>query len=263
MRRWARIEVMCNRYRAASVTHIRDVFGFTYIESGPPRAPRYNLSYIAPLKLGPFVRSGRDDFDEGQWGLTPVDSPTLEPRTPSGERLSTNNARWDAVNAQPEKRSFRKPWEDSRRCIVPVEDFDEPYYPHQSEERDGPCVWTRFRRADGQLLGLAGLWNDWTDPRTGEVFLSYTLLTINCDEHPLLRLMHRPERDKATKRLLPPERQDKRTVVPLEREQWEQWLHGTAGEAAQLVRLPSAGLYVHDAVDPGRQVPLGGGLELF
>jgi len=244
---------MCNRYRASNVVRIRDAFGFTYIESGPQREPRYNLSYIAPLKLGPFVRAGRDDFDEGQWALTPTDSPTLAPRTRDGKRLSTNNARWDSVKQRPQKWSFWRPWDRGQRCIVPVEDFDEPYYPEQDDERDGPCVWTRFRRADGDLLGVAGLWNDWKDPATGEVTLSYTILTQCCDSHPLLSRMHKPERDKEGRRL-PPERQDKRTIVALERDAWDAWLHGTPAQAAQLIQLPAFDLYAHAAAVPTQQL---------
>lgn len=34
---------------------------------------------------------------------------------------------------------------------------------------------------------LAGIWNEWVDPETGELVPSYSMLTINCDDHPLLR----------------------------------------------------------------------------
>jgi hypothetical protein len=44
---------MCNRYRASSVVKIRDRFGFTYIESGPPIEHRYVTSGIGPLQTGP------------------------------------------------------------------------------------------------------------------------------------------------------------------------------------------------------------------
>ena len=47
---------MCNRYRASSVVGIRDAFGFTYIESGPPLKYRYKLTGIGPRQPRPFIQ---------------------------------------------------------------------------------------------------------------------------------------------------------------------------------------------------------------
>jgi putative SOS response-associated peptidase YedK len=88
-----------------------------------------------------------------------------------------------------------------------------------------------FRRADGNPWGLAGLWNAWTDPVSGEIVESYTMLTINADVHPLMNRMHRPDPKRA------PDMQDKRSVVPIEFTDVDQWLYGTAGEATALVKL--------------------------
>src|SRR5262249_9147836 len=119
----------------------------------------------------------------------------------------------------------------------------------------GKNIWWRFRRADGAPLAVAGLWNEWTDPTTGEVIPSYTMLTINCNAHPVLSLMHRP--DLGPDNLpLPPEQQDKRPIVALGPENWEQWLHGTREEAAELIQLPAPDLYAHGAADPDKHVAL-------
>ena len=67
--------------------------------------------------------------------------------------------------------------------------------------------------------------------------------------------MHRPDLG-PDKQPLPFEQQDKRTIVTLERDQLEQWLHGTPTEAAALVQLPAADLYAHGATDPQQQVEL-------
>ncbi|MDB5826654.1 MAG: hypothetical protein JWQ73_874 [Variovorax sp.] len=40
---------------------------------------------------------------------------------------------------------------------------------------------------------LAGLWNVWTNRDTGEAHESYTMLTINADDHALMRRMHKPD----------------------------------------------------------------------
>ena len=83
----------------------------------------------------------------------------------------------------------------------------------------------------GQPWHLAGIWNTWTDKTTGEVFESYSMLTQNCDAHSLLNM---PELD------LPSDKQDKRTVVPMEVGDFRTWPTGSNEEAASLVRLPPA-----------------------
>jgi putative SOS response-associated peptidase YedK len=230
---------VCNRIRPASVVRVRDLFGFTYIESGPPRPYR---AAIGPLQDGPFIRS--DGLAIGQWGLIPEDSPTRIPVRRDGARMSTNNARWDMAKGMPEKFTFKPAWWSDRRCLIPAEDFDEPYW------GTGRNVWWRFARTDGEPWMIAGLWNEWTDPSSGEVVLSYTMLTINCDAHPLLKLMHKPDPK------LPPDGQDKRTVVPIERKDWNAWLAGTKEEAAALIKLPSIDLFRHSPADPAVQMQL-------
>jgi putative SOS response-associated peptidase YedK len=88
-----------------------------------------------------------------------------------------------------------------------------------------------FRRADGTPWGLAGLWNTWTDKETGEVVESYTMLTLNADDHPLMNRMHRPDPKRA------PDQQDKRSVVPIEAEDVDTWLNAPVAEAAKLLKL--------------------------
>jgi len=90
---------------------------------------------------------------------------------------------------------------------------------------------------------------------TGEVVPNFTMLTQNVDAHPLLRLMHRPELDKAGL-LLPAHKQDKRAVVPLEEADWDAWLHGSVEHAKQLVRVPPLELFEHGPEDPGKRVAL-------
>lgn len=98
-------------------------------------------------------------------------------------------------------------------------------------------------RADGEPWGLAGLWSEWTDPATGEVLASYTMITQNCDDTPVLNLMHRPDPKR------PPNMQDKRTVVPLEKGDWDTWLHGTVAQADALIRVPLLERFSHCPLD--------------
>lgn len=130
-----------------------------------------------------------------------------------------------------DKASFKEPWKRGQRCLIPATTFDEPNWESDKNE------WWRFRRADGDPWGLAGLWNQWIDRETGEVHESYTMLTINADAHPLMRRMHKPDPK------LPADQQDKRSVIPIERGDADRWLAGTMEEAGKLMRLAPIGIF--------------------
>ena len=204
---------MCNRYFPPDQAAIEC---FWHIDGRNP--PRWWAPEIYPWAQGPFLRAGNcgPELVVGQWGLIPFFAKTAT------LTYSTNNARAEELAAKP---TFRDPWKRGQRCIIPAMSFDEPCW------ETGRNVWWRFRRVDGAPWGLAGLWNTWVDKATGELVESYTMLTLNADEHPLMRRMHKPEPD------LPPNAQDKRSVIPIEADDAEQWLHGTADEATNLLRL--------------------------
>jgi len=227
---------MCNRYRAVSVTVVRDVFGFTLIEEPQPL---YATQGIGPWQPGPFVHARGAAV--GQWGLIPPFSATRRPTGRGGRAISTNNCRIETAATAP---TFKGAWARGQRCLIPALDWDEPFW------GTGRNIWWRFARRDGQPWALAGLWSEWTDPATGEVAPSYTMLTQNCDAHALLRRMHKPDP------ALPADAQDKRTVVAVEREHWDQWVPGTTEQALSLVRLPPEELFAHGPADPLVQMPL-------
>jgi len=186
--------------------------------------PWWKLAEVFPRGQGPFIRAQRNLDGQaeraliiGQWGLIPwfAKTPHLT--------YSTNNARSEDLAT---KASFKQSWFRSQRCIIPAWSFDEPCW------ETGNNVWWRFRRADGTPWGLAGLWNAWTDKATGEVFESYTMLTTNADDHPLLARMHKPDPK------LPPDQQDKRSVVSIELADTDAWLGGNMEEAEALLQAP-------------------------
>lgn len=229
---------MCNIYGPAGPRMITERFGVRV-----PSEP-YKPS-IGPWGRGPFirVRGGEPECVIGQWALIADGAREAV----SSARIMTNNARFESVA---EKRTFKGPWLRCQRCLIPADHYQEPNW------ETGRNVWWRFRRADGSPWALAGLWNDWADPQTGEILPSYTMLTINCDGHPLLARMHKPDPK------LPPDRQDKRTVVPLEEEGWQTWLHGGLDEAAALLRVPALERYDAAPLDSppsmGAKRPQGG-----
>lgn len=223
---------MCNLYQPS----IREKVVLRHFV---PDFPGEYGQVVAPLKPGPFVLSDRAVI--GQWGMIPPWSEGMVPTNSKGGRLSTNNCRRETMATAP---TFRDAWKKGRRCIIPAESYDEPYW------GTGKNIWWRFWRADGEPFALAGLWSEWVDPKTGEVVPNFTMITQNCDGHPLLGLMHKPDPK------LPVDKQDKRSIVSLEPEQWDQWLNGTNEQAMALISVPPLELFRHGAVDPAKQVDL-------
>lgn len=211
---------MCNRYVSPETAEAERVW---HIDE---RRSRRNLLQgpltVFPRAQAPFIRRARDETSYecelviGQWGLIPWFA--KEPKL----KFPTNNARSEELE---QKASYKDPWKRGQRCIIPAASFDEPNW------ESGKNQWWQFRRADGAPWGLAGLWATWTDKTTGEVHESYTMLTLNADEHPLMNRMHKPDPK------LPADKQDKRSVIPIELGDVDLWLAGTVEEAKQLLKL--------------------------
>jgi putative SOS response-associated peptidase YedK len=207
---------MCNRYVAPAQGDIERHWHLGAQQPMGRWAPG-----VYPRAPGPFIRAhqsqpGQRELVVGQWALVPhfAKTPKLS--------YQTNNARSEELA---QKASYRGPWQRGQRCVIPAWVFDEPCW------ETGRNVWWSFKRADGQPWGLAGLWNTWVDPATGEVVESYTMLTLNADAHPLMRRMHKPDPQ------LGPDQQDKRSVIPIELEDVDAWLHGSQQHATALLRL--------------------------
>jgi putative SOS response-associated peptidase YedK len=206
---------MCTRYIPPDQAAIE-----AYWRLKPSDALRWPTE-VFPRLPGPFLRAATPgdaaNLVLGQWGLIPwfAKTPVL--------KFATNNARFEGIE---DKASYKSPWQRGQRCIIPAASFDEPCW------ETGRNVWWRFRRADGTPWGLAGLWNVWRDPATGRDIESYTMLTINADQHPIMRRMHKPDPKLAA------DQQDKRSVVAIEADAVDQWLHGTRDEASALILPP-------------------------
>lgn len=223
---------MCNVYEPATEQYLHAEWS-EYEQALQPYKPR-----VGPRDNAPFVT--RNKVIVGQWGMIRPGSPERVAKDQRGRPLMTNNARTEGIDKKP---TFRDAWKNGQRCLIPAISYDEPYW------ATGKNIWWRFRRADGDCWALAGLWSEWTDKATGEVVPNFTMLTMNCDAHPLLKLFHKPELG-PDKKPLPPEQQDKRTVVPIARADWDLWLNGSEDDARSLIQLPPLQLFKHGAADP-------------
>lgn len=150
---------MCGRFAFYSPHEaIARLFG---VDAAPAVEPRWN---IAPTRFVAAVRAeaeGRRTLSMLYWGLVP----SWAKERSIGQRM--NNARGETLAEKP---SFRNAWR-RRRCLVLA---------------DGWYEWQRvgtakqpyfFHFADGAPFGMAGLWESWRDPESGEMLESCCIVT--------------------------------------------------------------------------------------
>ena len=126
----------------------------------------------------------------------------------------TYNARTETVAKLP---SFRNAWKRRQFCLIPVARFFEPNY------ESGKAVRWGIGRQDGKPFALAGIWELKQDEH-GIAQRSFSMLTINAAEHPLMRRFHGPD-------------DEKRSVVVVEPQDYARWLRvRDEDEARKLMR---------------------------
>ena len=179
---------------------------------------------IWPGYFGPFIRKHEfaDVGDEavpfrelmiGSFGLIPHWAQD------TAIARKTYNARSETAHEKP---SYRDAWRLARHCIIPAEAIYEPDW------RSGKAIPTRIARVDGNPMGIAGLW---TGKRMGdgEIVRSFTMLTVNADDHPFMRNYHKPQ-------------DEKRMVVILHDDEYDGWLSAPAEETRYFLRQYPADL---------------------
>ena len=199
---------MCSNYLAPPLASIyRERF-----RAEPPAAA--GAHHVWPGYEAGFIRKGDDGACFAQLGRFGMVAPWVKDLK---QVRSTYNARSETVAEKP---SFRNAWRKGQHCIVPAMSFFEPDW------RSGVSVSTNIARSDGQPMGIAGLWDRWTSP-DGELVFSFTMLTINATDHPLMNQFHRPE-------------DEKRMVVVLSENQYGDWLDANPSESQEYMRPYSA-----------------------
>ncbi|WP_137887708.1 SOS response-associated peptidase [Pseudomonas sp. 2FE] len=218
---------MCSRYEAPTPNQLITAFGVA------PEQPVETALW--PGYAGPFIRTAQDVDPEGE-ARSPIEALAglfgLLPFWAKDTKLArrTFNARTETVAEKP---SFRAAWKNAQHCIIPATAIYEPDW------RSGKAIPTRISRVDGELMGIAGLWERWVSA-TGEVVHSYTMLTVNADEHPLMRNYH-----KAT--------DEKRMVVILPNGVHQDWLRAPAEQSMAFLRQYPAERLQASAEAPSRK----------
>lgn len=189
---------MCVSYAPVQRLLLRDVFGVE------PPLDDWKLE-TWPDYAAPIIRadaSGQRESMLATFGMVP------KSKIPTGVRkYDTCNARSETVG---EKRSFSGAWKNSQLCLVPATAIHEPNY------EDGPkAVNYRIWLSTEPAFGIAGLWRDWPDGS-----MSFTMLTVNSDCHPLMKRMHKPG-------------DEKRSVIIVPSGEWDAWLNCSEPELAR------------------------------
>ena len=170
----------------------------------PPGAPR--ARHLWPRKPGCFIVHAATAAPLGaapaapdtkartlvpaQWGLVPH-----WVKSASDARLRAPKLAHAKSDLASTGTAFRDAWLNGQRCIVPLQAFFEDDF------RSGKAVPTRIARVDGKPMGVAGLWARWQGG-DGEVILSYCLLTVNANNHALLRRYGPPGSEKSLPAIL-------------------------------------------------------------
>jgi putative SOS response-associated peptidase YedK len=115
-----------------------------------------------------------------------------------GVRISTLNARAETIAQKP---SFASAWKAGQTCLIPMKWFYEPNWETGTHER-----W-RIGMQDWSDFAVAGIWREWMAEDGGKS-LAFTLITINADEHPLMKRFHRAGDEKRSLVIVPPEDYD-------------------------------------------------------
>ena len=127
----------------------------------------------------------------------------------------TYNARSETVREKP---SYRTAWRQRRYGIALLDNFYEPNYVTGKAER-----W-KIELARKEPFGIASIWDTWTDTTSGELVTSFSMLTVNADEHPVMNQFHRAG-------------YEKRTPVVLAESQFDDWLSSTDSVAIGMMNF--------------------------
>lgn len=158
---------MCGRYTLTETNPdvLAEVFDLPEV---PDLAPRYNVAPTQPVAT--IVRdadSARNRLAIMSWGLIPS---WAKDRSWQSKLI---NARGETVHEKPSFRSAFK----RRRCLVVADGF----YEWQAQP-SGPKQPLYITLTDHAVFGLAGLYEFWTDPATGDEVVSCTIITTAAND---------------------------------------------------------------------------------
>ncbi|WP_066730793.1 SOS response-associated peptidase [Cupriavidus sp. D384] len=215
---------MCVNYAPVQKRILREIFG---VEPPPGLYPEETWpDYAAPIVR---QKTGEEAWESVLASFSMVPKATIPPGT---RYYPTANARVETIG---KLSSFARFWKSCQLALIPATAFYEPNY------ESGKAVRWKIGLPGGEPFAIAGLWRAWPG---GNV--SFTMPTVNADHHPLMQRFHKPG-------------DEKRGVVILPREDWDEWLKCRDPEVARtLLRLlPAEKLVAEPAPLPPRGTTKG------
>jgi putative SOS response-associated peptidase YedK len=217
---------MCSNYTPSKREQLQEHFGVAAPDSD--YKPEAYPGYMAPM-----IRLPRPDAIAGDracalamFGIVPHWAKDVK------FAKHTYNARTETVATKP---SFRHAYQHRQFCIIPASSFYEPSY------ESGKAVRFEIGDAGGAPLGIAGLWEYKAAAENGLPLLSFSMLTVNADEHPLMQRFHKPD-------------DEKRMVVVLRPDQYDAWLTCSVEDAPDFfTSYPAERLTARPAPKPARK----------
>ena len=144
-------------------------YGATFLDPEKYHPSYYYHAFAFPEL--PAICSGKTDkIQLLKWGLIP--SWVKSKENADEIRLKTFNARAESINSKP---SFSMSF-SSKRCIIPVKGFFE--WQHIGTKK---IPWYIYR-ADSEIISFAGLWEEWVESSTGEMFSTFSIVTTSANE---------------------------------------------------------------------------------
>ena len=120
------------------------------------------------------------------------------------------NARSETVGSA---LNYKRPWAASQLCLVPMLAFFEPNW------EQGTHVRYRIGLTNDEPFAVAGVYQSYQEA-DGTLTYAFTQLTMNADEHPVMKRFHRPG-------------DEKRSLIVVRPEDYDDWLSCSDPERAR------------------------------
>ena len=213
---------MCGRFALDQTTDAIVVEFLAQTNRFPDWFPRWNIAPTTTIPLVVTTDSGERLVGPARWSLVPPWSQELTLAYP------TFNARSETAATKPSFRASVK----KHRCIVPISAY------YEWTNIGGSKAPHVLYRPDRRIVGLAGLYSWWTNPATGEMVATATILTR--ESAGILAPVH------------------DRMPIPLEPQDYDRWLDPAETRGTELIAevseraRHSADLWEHYEVSPLR-----------
>lgn len=160
---------------------------------------------LYPLNDSPLIFAGKHGIEwrSVKFGMIPKWAKDLK------LGRMTYNARTETIH---EKRSFKNAWYRNQFALIPVQTIYEPKYIDGKAQRWG------IYREDGLPFMVAAIYENVLIQ--GQQIRSMSMLTINADQHLLMKHFHKPE-------------DEKRSIIVVPNEIRDDWLHCNFEDAPQ------------------------------